>query len=334
MTEATQSAVADQAPLTIEQAVQRIQEQRASPVPEEEATEASAAPEQEIEEVSQASESEESEPETANAQDDDAEPAEPDRPAIEPPHFWDKEGKEAFSKLSPDAQREVVRYEQQRNAAVTRAQQQAAEIRRQYEAKHQQLQNLTDGLQDRISEREGRLEQWKAWFASDEAQLLARTDPGAFLEQQQLRDKEIQDHADLVTRKRQTEAEIFKRHLEEQTQLLPTIAPDLAANTAKGEQLRKDLLSFLMEEGYEPEDIRWIRARDMAIARDAMLYRKGLQLAKSTPAAAPKPKAGPTAAPTGQGMQVSSSQQRLKQLTGKSVLSIEEGIELNRLRRK
>ena len=336
MTEQTQSAVADQAPLTIEQAIQLRRDQRASQAPEGEAVEAAEAPEPtEIEDAPQASESEASEPETDNAQNDEADPAEPAQPAIEPPHFWDRDGKEAFAKLSPEAQKEVVRYEQQRNAAVSRAQQQAAETRKAFEAKQAQLQNLVQGLeQDVIPEREARLGQWENWFKSEDAKIMARTDPGAFLEQQAIYREEVEQYQKAENVRIEAQATLLSQHVAAQTELLKEIAPDLADTGETGAKLRSDLLTFLSAQGYEPDTIRWISARDMAIARDAMLYRKGLALGKAAQQAAPKPKAGPQASPGGQGQRISSNDQRFKQLSAKSSLTQEEFLEMKRLRRK
>ena len=70
----------------------------------------------------QAADEVQAEPETANPTDEQASPPEPET-AIEAPQFWDAEGKEAFSKLSPASQKEVAAYEKQRTLAVAKAMQ-------------------------------------------------------------------------------------------------------------------------------------------------------------------------------------------------------------------
>ncbi len=135
--------VVDSAPLSIEAAVKHQQTLRAKgatrvedPEPEQQAeTEASEPVEADTESdhLTQDDQDVEGEPLEANAEDDNEAPPEPVT-AIEPPQFWDAEGKERFAKLSPASQKEVVEYEKQRTAAVAKAMQKAAETTKQSEA--------------------------------------------------------------------------------------------------------------------------------------------------------------------------------------------------------
>lgn len=62
---------------------------------------------------------------------EEGEDGEPEEPAIDPPAMWTDEGKEAFKTASPELQKYIIENEKLQNGAVTRAQQEAAEYRKQ-----------------------------------------------------------------------------------------------------------------------------------------------------------------------------------------------------------
>ncbi len=347
ITEAAAPA-ADNSPLTIDQAAALLYERKQKAAGEAsrpraadgkfaktttEAPEGEAPVEevQESEAVTQTAGEAEGEPQEANPEGDDAGPPEPLEAAIEPPQFWDAEGKEAFAKLSPASQKEVLAYEKQRTAAVAKAMQKSTEAAKAFEAKHQQLREIVDRFGEQEEPADARMKQWDEWFAREGVEL-ARTNPGAFVAEQARYQQEKREFDKVKADKADAERALYSEHIKEQNRLLPELAPELA-DPKEGKQRFADTMKYLRDAGYDSDTLKWISARDLSFAHKAMMYDRAQARAKQAPI--PKPKqAGPTAAPAGQGQRASSSEQRLRTLDAKKSLTIEESIELRRLKRK
>ena len=332
--------VADSAPLSIEQAVKAQQTLRArgatrlEPEPEEQQAETEAREpveaDTESDPLTQADQDVEGEPQEANAEDENEAPPEPVT-AIEPPQFWDAEGKERFAKLSPASQKEVVEYEKQRTAAVAKAMQKAAETTKQSEAKLKQLQEAAEGIGEYVSSQTAYMKKWETWLGSSDAQELAETNPNAYNAELARYDREKRSYETVLAQKAEAEKLTFQTFFEEQRKLLPEVAPELA-DPKEGPQRMNETMTYLSQRGVPVEQVRGISAVEASIAYKAMLWDRAQAKAKELPKPKPKP-AGPTAPASGQGVRASSSEARIKQLNSKHSLSVDEAIELRRLKR-
>jgi len=279
----------------------------------------------------QAADDGQGEPLEANPGAEDAGPPEPLEAAIEPPQFWDAEGKERFAKLSPASQKEVVEYEKQRTAAVAKAMQKSTEAAKAAEAKHQQLREIVDRFGESEEPADARMKQWDEWFAREGVEL-ARTNPAAFVAEQARYQAEKREVDQVRAAKAEAERALYSEHIKEQNRLLPELAPELA-DPKEGKQRFADTLNYARELGYDADQLRWITARDLSVAHKAMLWDRAQARAKEAPKPKPKP-AGPNAAPAGQGQKASSSDAQLRALQSKKSLSQEEFMEMRRLQRK
>lgn len=332
MTDVTTAPVADSAPLSIEQAVKRHQELRASArepgQPAE--TEADAAPveaEPEIEAAPQAVDDAQEEPSEANLEGEQQDEAEPAPPAIEPPEFWDTEGKEHFAKLPPSAQQAVVEYEKQRTKAVAKAMQEAATVRKTSEAKLKQLDQVIETVGVQVQAEEAYFEEWDRWLDSDKAAQLKAEDPGAYNAEIARYQAERLEYDRKQKKLFEAEQVKFEQFKAQQAELMPKVAPELM-----DKQRWADTMTYLYERGVPPEQIRIVSALEASIAHKAMLWDRAQAKAKETPKPKPRP-AGPSVSPAGQGRQGSTSEARIKSLNSKHSLTIEEAMELRRLKR-
>lgn len=332
--------VAESAPLSIEAAVKHQQTLRAKgatrvedPEPEQQAeTEAREPVEADTESdpLTQADQDVEGEPEEANAEDDNEAPPEPVT-AIEAPQFWDAEGKERFAKLSPASQKEVVEYEKQRTAAVAKAMQKAAETTKQSEAKLRQLQETAQRIGNYVEAQSEHMQAWEQWLGSPSAAELAQANPTAYNAEIARYDREKRDFEKVQADKAEAEQVTFRTYVEEQRKLLPEYAPELA-DPKEGPARMKETMSYLTERGIPLEQVRGISAIEASVAYKAMLWDKAQAKAKELPKPKPKP-AGPTAPASGQGVRASSSEARIKQLNSMHSLTVEQAMELRRLKR-
>lgn len=343
-------------PLTIDQAVD-LQLARTSPgKPEPEQaepadSEAVVEDEQQESQVEpQPAEEVEGEAQEPNAEDDEAGEVEPDLPAIDPPQFWDATGKEEFAKLSREAQQAVVAYEKQRTAAVARAMEQSTQARKAAEAKQQQLQQVVESLSEYADQTEQNLAAWSEWFSSDEAARLAATDPRAFAVEQVKHQRAVREHEKAKADKAKADSTLLKTHVAEQSRLMTEIVPALF-DPKEGKKRREDMVAYLKNGGFTEDRIQWITAQEASIAykamrfdsvpdfdevvRKAALYDKADAVRKTPPAnPKPKPKAGPSATPAGQGQRPSSSEAQFQKLSSKASLSADEHTELMLLKSK
>jgi len=341
MTDVTTAPVADSAPLSVEQAVKFHQERRAKgetrlepvEVEEETPTEADAEPVDaaESEAVNPAADDAQEEPIEANQEGEEQEQAEPEQPAIEPPEFWDADGKDHFAKLPPSAQKAVVEYEKQRTKAVAKAMQEAATLRKTSEAKLQQLDQVIATVGEQVESEAAYFQEWDNWLDSPQAAQLKASSPEDYNAEIARYQAEKLEYTRKQEKLSQAERMRFRQFAEEQAALLPKVAPELA-DPKEGKQRWSDTMTYLHERGVPSEQIRNISALEASVAYKAMLWDRAQAKAKETPKPKPKP-AGPSASPAGQGQRPSSSEARIKALNSKHSLTIEEAMELRRLKR-
>jgi len=341
MTDVTTAPVADSAPLSVEQAVKFHQERRAKgetrlepvEVEDETPTEADAEPVDaaESEAVNPAADDAQEEPIEANQEGEEQEQAEPEQPAIEPPEFWDADGKDHFAKLPPSAQKAVVEYEKQRTKAVAKAMQEAATLRKTSEAKLQQLDQVIATVGEQVESEAAYFQEWDNWLDSPQAAQLKASSPEDYNAEIARYQAEKLEYTRKQEKLSQAERMRFRQFAEEQAALLPKVAPELA-DPKEGKQRWSDTMTYLHERGVPSEQIRNISALEASVAYKAMLWDRAQAKAKETPKPKPKP-AGPSASPAGQGQRPSSSEARIKALNSKHSLTIEEAMELRRLKR-
>jgi hypothetical protein len=370
-TQTAPAAAASNTPLTIDQHVELMTKPVAAPrkakapAPESEAeitedtSETDAADDAgEVEDTAdtestpQVDEGAEDEPLEANVEgDEEGDTDEPAPPAIDPPKFWDAEGKESFAKLAPEAQRQVLKYEEQRTKAVAKAMQESAEMRKSFEAKQQQLLATASRIEEQyVDPGRALMRDWDAYWASPDAEQLAETNPAEYLKLQNRHRREVQELQEAVAAKTMAERAAFSEFVAEQARLLPELIPDLA-DEKEGPKRKSELFAYLRDDyGFEPDRLSGLSAKEAQIAwkakqfdsvkdfaeikRKADLYDKSMRLAQKAPAPKPKLQAGPSAPATGQGQRLSSSEARFKTLNSKPSISSAEHTELLLLKAK
>lgn len=203
------------------------------------------------------------------------------------PHFWSAESKEHFASLDPQTQAIVLEQDKHAQAAVSRAQNEAL-------TKGRELQAQTQSYQVKQTQLDSTIELAEAYVATnlnfDDSQLADAVLSGSITPEQgqQLRlerDAHMQKLETLKGQVQQIKEQDYQSFVHDEFAKLSELSPELHQN----QEARTELASFLVESGYTPESLKMISANDMALAYDAMRYRKGQQkLAK-----APKKKAVP-----------------------------------------
>lgn len=288
----SESASPDSAPLSVEQAIASL-----TPEPIEEA--APEAPVEAAEEPQENTEGEASSPEEA------AEGAEtPDDPAEEgeaveeaetlpdPPLYWSPEGKAKWANLSPEARAEILAQEGPRETAVAKAKAEAADLSQKAQAEIAKVAQLSEVLGERVGQwvetfqsRWGtQTPDWSAYATENgvEAMVLLKTQFEA--EQHQL--------AEAVQAKTIAETQAHEARFKAEFAKLAEIAPDLADPVA-GPAKRKEISQKLVGLGIPQGSVQNISAVEMALARDAFLWRE----AQTKLSTAPKPKPALAAKP-------------------------------------
>lgn len=306
---------------------------------------------EDTESTPQVDEGAEDEPTEANVEGDDGEEDELAPPAIDPPKFWDAEGKESFAKLAPKEQQAVLKYEEQRTRAVAKAMQESAEVRKSYEANQQRLLETASRIEEQyIDPAMARMKEWDTYFASDDADELAQTNPAEYLRLQNAARREKRELDEAIAAKTMAERTAFAEFVAEQRKLLPELIPELA-DPKEGPKRQAELFSYLRDEhGFPPDRLSGLSAKEAEIAwkakqfdsvkdfsaliRDAEAYRRSMKLAQKAPAPKPKLQAGPSAPAAGQGQRLSSSEARFKTLSSKPSISAAEHTEFLLLKAK
>lgn len=208
--------------------------------------------------------------------DEDADQGEPGDPAVEPPHFWAAEDKEAFAQLPAALQKAVTENDAKREQYVSSVIEQTANVRKQLTAEMETVQAVKTRLETALPEAEQMFAvRWSAEDGSPPDWLeIAKefgTDAAEVLKGQFAADtaalKAIREAA------AQTEKTALEHHMQTEAAAIATKVPDLA-DRARGPALRAKLSSFLRSEGYSTDELNWAGARDYSIAYDAMRWRE------------------------------------------------------------
>lgn len=268
-------------------------------------------------------------PETAS--DEAAEEVEPAQPAIEPPHFWSAEAKARFGELPYELQLVVQENEKAGSKATTQKLEEAAVARKAAEAKAEALASLAERI-------EAAAEQAETTFASrwegmtPEAWLkLSKDNPQQYIQLKAQHEAE----QDAVQRARTAKdaAEQVQRSTwrTEQIEALKTLAPELV-DPVHGEKHLAELGAYLTANGVKEQDLPNVGALEMAIARKAMLFDKGMAGLKSRPTPTPAKAALKPTAPAAKTPIQSAAETAARRLgqTG----SIDDAVNLLQLSRK
>jgi len=291
----SESATPDNGPLSVDAAVAML----VDPPTEQEAPEAPI-------EAAEGEPEPQGEPEAPEVAEDGAEtPAEeeeaeaaPEPEKLDAPLYWKPEAKEAFSKLDPVLQAEILSQEGPREEAAAKAKAQAA-------AEVEKAQKDTAGVQALAAKLSEFLPQaietfTQRWGEPDWAVVAEEQGADrAFILKAQY-DKEQAQLAQVQQATQTAQIEARKAFLQTEWKELEQIAPELT-DPAKGQERRSEVIKYLIADGIPKEATDAISAREMRIARKAMLYdqleaKAALKPPPKPTAPAPRPTARPSAA--------------------------------------
>lgn len=290
--EQTTPAAAPSGPITLDQFVAEMDAEQAAPAVEEEDEAAAPNPDNAAPEGGDV-EDEEAQEIEADAEDED-EDEEQLEPVPDPPQSWSKEDRDAWAELTPKAREVVLRREKDRDAAVSKAMQQASEVAK-------GLQSLADQTQSIAHLATTEFE--RKWGRGDEGHIdwvklaqLSRQYPDEYdyastraefeHERQELKRAQAAAHQ---------QAELAHRtFIAEQSQELQRLAPELV-DPKEGPARRTKVFSYLKDAGFAPEVLKDISAIELTIAWKAARFDEMEAKAKQ---AATAPRKNPVAPPT------------------------------------
>jgi hypothetical protein len=318
--------------LSIDQAVAKLGERtkkNAADADESAPEEASADPETDEDAVRQAQDEEEADGEDpassneAAGQDKDAE--------LESPKFWDAKSKERFGDLPRDLQEIVLTKENERTQATAKALQDAASHRKTAEAEATQFKTASDGLTRLLPQAVNSFEH--RWSNVDWRKVIENQGAEATLKLQHQMQAEQRNLQRLGAAKEWTDRLAHARFVQEQEQLVPQHAPDLA-DQKQGAARRQELGRFLLNMGVPQTRIPQMSALEAGLAYDAMQWRnakaKADTLVKAPRETAPQKRM--PAKPGGGSPRGSAQQNRIAALSHKKELTIDEAVELHNLK--
>jgi len=228
----------------------------------------------------------------------------PVQPAAEAPNHWSAEGKAAFAALPPETQAVILAEAQSTEKVTAKKLEETAAERK---AAKQEREKFSQGAQRVIAAAEkaeqtfaGRWDKWtpEVWSALAQQDATQYTALKAQFDAEQAANQQIQ------SARKEAEEHQHADWLKEQREALSTLAPALV-DPVKGEQNRRELSSYLIQQGATPEGIEAADAVSLSIAHKAMMYDAGIaKLTKPTQPAPPKAALKPSGTPA------DSSQQR------------------------
>lgn len=204
-------------------------------------------------------------PETPAGEDDaEDEEDEPEAPVVEPPAFWKPEEKALFATASPDLQKLIATRDAEYGRQVSLAKEETATARKEasaigeiVEIVDKQLERATEVFR---SKWDGVI--WADW---------AREAPEEAFAAKFEFDAEQAELANLAATREATEVEQHRQFLREEAGKLRDLDPVLA-DPKTGKTAKTELVGYLTEQGYTPQDLKWTGARELSLARKAMLW--------------------------------------------------------------
>ena len=217
-------------------------------------------------------------------------------PTIDPPKSWSKEDKEAFRLLPPETQHRLVEQDQKRETDFLKARDEAAEIRRQAEARvtaaeqarqryEQALPNLLQALQ---ANQAGEFADIKSM---DDVRKMADEDPFRYAKwdaQQKQIERVAHEVRETQRRQQEEHQQRFTAWAEEQDKLFVEQAKEFG-DPEKSKKARDEVMSYLTEVRKVPKDQLpelWNNplfrdAKMQLIIRDAAKWHNAQQAAKA-----------------------------------------------------
>jgi hypothetical protein len=279
----SEAPTSEAGPLSFDQAVAALIPEQVEEQAPEAPAEAAAEPEQ-IEGEASPPEDAEGEAETPpEAEEAEAEPV----VAAEPPKYWSQDAKAVFSAMTPEQQAVVLAQEAPREEITAKVKAEAAAVSQQAREEIGKVQQLADHLTDFLPQaieafksQWGTNPDWKAFAEQHgaDAMILAKVehdDQLALLKQTAQATELAQSQAREATVKAEFAA-------------LAEIAPDLADPVA-GPAKRTEIVKYLIAEGLQADNIRDISAKEMVLARKAMLWDQAQAALKARPPPKPAP---------------------------------------------
>ena len=229
------------------------------------------------------------ESEGTSAEVDEVDKDEPELPAIDPPQFLDATKREAFKALPRAAQEMILEHDRSLVADYTRKTQEAA-------AKRKTLDTRLEKIAEVMTEREQSL---KDWDEVDWVDLAGKVSAEEYNRYQAQMLKERREYTELRNAKAGEEAENLREHNETELRALAEIAPELA-DPKEGSKRRGEVIAYLHKEvGMELDDLRFITAKQLALAADGRRWREHQASLKAQKALPPKLKPKPDAKSAG-----------------------------------
>lgn len=199
---------------------------------------------------------------------------------LDAPLHWKPEGKAKWAELPREIQAEILAQEAPRETIVAKAKEERTAIEAERDDTRKFAERLGEFLPQAIQtfrNRWGDNPDWVAYAQAHGADAMSIAKAQYEAETGQLRQAAA---ATVEAEQRSRNAFFTAEHT-----ALATIAPDLA-DPKEGPARRGEVVKFLQSLGYTPQVLEMISANDMALARDAMLYRRAKAKPSPTP---PKP---------------------------------------------
>jgi hypothetical protein len=271
--------------MSVDQAVAALMPEPVEDAAPEAPVEAAAEPEEIEAEASPAEETdgEAETPAEGEEAEADAEPV----VAAEPPKYWSQDAKAKFAELPPELQAVVLQQEGPREEAAAKAKAEAAaekQAAQEEVAKVTQLAEQLSGFLPQAIEafqnRWGAAPDWKAYADQygAEAMIIAKV--------------EHDEHLALLQQTAQAteaaQAQAREATIKAEFAILAEIEPELV-DPVKGQERRAEVTKYLMADGFAPEVLKDISAREMRLARKAMLWDQAQAALKARPTPKPAP---------------------------------------------
>jgi hypothetical protein len=290
--------------ITVDQAVGLLgQAPAAAPeAPREAAAEPSPAP-------AEVDETEPTTPAEPTAEDEAPEPeavtGEPEResedagpPPIRAPQSWDAEAKAKFEALPRDLQEVVLARETDRDKAVQRSVQEAADARKLAEARAAEAESVTQikAVLDQIlpAALQTFRHKWSDWTPLRQAEM-ARADPAAYIARKAEFEAEAAEMGRLNAVNQETQQAAYRQFVQTEMAKLATLAPALA-DPKEGPARRNALGAYLAREGVAQDQIPQLDANTIRLAHKAMLWDEA-QARAATAASPSRTATAPASAP-------------------------------------
>lgn len=227
-------------------------------------------------------------------------------PTSEAPKFWSAEEKALFAKAPPELQQVIAARDAEYSRQVSLAKEDAAKAR----ADASVIGDVRGELDKLIAQAgdvfKGKWEgvDWVAW---------ARSNPNEAMAAKMEFDAEQELLGKLRTAHAATEAEEHRQFLSAEAVKLKDMVPELA-DPKEGSARKTELVGYLKDNGFTPEDLKWAGAAELAVAYKAMLWdrTKAKLSRKPDPNPAPLGKAPGSAKPTAAAPPRKSNLQRRK----------------------